>query len=224
MEGIRNIIDFKHTIQIARFTHNEYKETWGIPIIKRIPISSSNNLGTIAFNNTQHPEISGTNKIVHFFISDRHFKSVYTTPDRHIQRLSLFSYVLSPDFSLYSDFPLIIQLANTYKNRWCGAFWQQLGMPIIPTVSWGSEESYDFCFKGIQKGAVVALSTTGCSQYKEDFLSGYQEMMRQIEPHYVLCFGKPFREMENNTIVINYQSYRQTKEDIWEEEEPKLDI
>ena len=40
------------------------------------------------------------------------------------------------------------------------------------------------------------------------FLLGYKEMLRRIEPEYIICFGKPFDEMEGNLIVIDYNDSR----------------
>lgn len=66
-----------------------------------------------------------------------------------------------PDFSMYSDLPLAIQIYNTFRRRWCGAFWQEQGLNVIPSVCWGTSESYDFCFEGIEKGSIVAVLSFG---------------------------------------------------------------
>ncbi len=36
-----------------------------------------------------------------------------------------------------------------------GAYFQHYGITIIPTVSWSTKDSFDFCFDGIPKGATV---------------------------------------------------------------------
>lgn len=33
------------------------------------------------------------------------------------------------------------------------------GIRVIPTVAWSDRGSFDFCFKGIPKGSIVAVST-----------------------------------------------------------------
>lgn len=35
----------------------------------------------------------------------------------------------------------------------------QQGLRVVPTVNWGTKESFDFCFSGIEKGSIVAVST-----------------------------------------------------------------
>lgn len=39
-----------------------------------------------------------------------------------------------------------------YNNR---EFWRK---GYYPTVSWGDENSFEFCFDGIEEGSVVAVS------------------------------------------------------------------
>ena len=50
-------------------------------------------------------------------------------------------------------------ILSTFKNRWCGALWQSLGMKVIPTINWGTHASYEFCFDGVEEGSVVAVAT-----------------------------------------------------------------
>ena len=104
-----------------------------------------------------------------------------------------------------------MQLYNTFRNRWCGAYWADIGLRVIPTVSWGNENTFDFCFLGIPKGSTVAVSTYMVSEHdnrceqKEFFMKGYQEMLRRIEPERIICYNTPFPEMEGNIIFVDYE-------------------
>lgn len=75
---------------------------------------------------------------------------------------------------------------------------------VIPTISWSTNESFEFCFDGIEEGSVVAISTLGSRKEKQLFLNGYFEMIKRIQPTNVLCYGKPFTEMGNEIIYIDY--------------------
>jgi len=129
----------------------------------------------------------------HFFLDDYRFERVWNRPLKALTFLKSYPMVLTPDFSLYHDWPLTLQLWNTYRSRWCGCFWQAQGLTVIPTVSWGTEESYRFCFTGIPRRGVVAVSTVGVdfrhllTHYL--FVNGYREMVRRLEPVQVLCYG-----------------------------------
>lgn len=73
-------------------------------------------------------------KALHFFIDDYQFNRVWTLPDRYIEMFKKFKYVLSPDFSLYVDFPMVLQIYNHYRKHWLGAYWQLHGIDVIPTI------------------------------------------------------------------------------------------
>ena len=48
---------------------------------------------------------SRADKGCHFFIDDYQFQRLWSQPDRHMDMLGDFRYVMSPDFSTYTDFP-----------------------------------------------------------------------------------------------------------------------
>ena len=123
-------------------------------------------------------------------------------------RLRRFLDLLSPDFSTYADMNLWRQIESVAKNRWCGAFWQSKGLTVIPTISWSTPRSYDFCFDGIEKSSIVAIGMIGCKSNKTEFLRGYNTMLEKIAPEAIICFGEPFDEMAGKIIPIDYHSSR----------------
>jgi hypothetical protein len=129
---------------------------------------------------------------VHFFVEDYRFECCWNNPERAANQLNLAKFVLSPDFSLFRDHSPIIQLWNTYRSRWLGAYWANLGMQVIPTVGWSTADSYEFCFLGLPMDSVLAVATfTGRDQEsKELFLMGYREMVLRLEPRLVMCYGE----------------------------------
>lgn len=92
---------------------------------------------------------------------------------------------------------------------------------VIPTVNWGLENTFDFCFNGIEKGGTVTVSTYMVNEHghhkdqKDFFLKGYNEMLKRIEPELVICYSEPFPEMEGNILYINYDlsSWRHYSDD-----------
>lgn len=160
--------------------------------------------------------------MVHFFLYDYKFEKLWKNPQQYVEMLQAYRGVLTPDFSMYTEMPIAMQLFNTFKNRWCGAYLARQGLRIVPTVNWGTEESFDFCFAGIEKGSVVAVSTYmfhahgNHADQKDLFMKGYKEMLRQIEPEYVICYSEPFPDMEGNIIYIDYDlsSWRHMEDDI----------
>lgn len=111
---------------------------------------------------------------------------------------------------MYIEMNPVMQLYNTFRNRWVGAYLASKGITVIPTVNWGLENTFDFCFNGIEKGSIVAVSTYmyhehgNHSDQKDLFMKGYNEMLRRIEPELVICYSEPFPEMQGNILYIDY--------------------
>ncbi|MCI0648015.1 MAG: DUF4417 domain-containing protein [Chloroflexi bacterium] len=145
---------------------------------------------------------------VHWFLDDYRFESVWYRPYKALEALKGYRMVLTPDFSLYRDWPLALQIWNTYRNRWCGAFWQAHGLTVIPTISWSTAASYEFCFLGVARRSVVAISTVGLAGNKpleqQLFLDGFSEMVRRLAPSRVLCYGRAPAECHQTTTIITY--------------------
>ena len=182
---------------------------WNIPVIERQELLSYDNLQLIAFSDTsKNPSSTALQKGVHFFIDDYRFERVYNNPDRYLARFQKFPFVLTPDFSLYADLPRWRQLESVAKNRWCGAYWQSHGITVIPTISWGFPDTYEFCFDGVSTGSTIAVSTVGCCRAKDAFLRGYEKMLDVLNPKHIICFGKPFSEMNG---TIHYVSYSESR-------------
>jgi hypothetical protein len=144
----------------------------------------------------KEPVARGANEdgAVHFFLDDYRFETVWSRPRKALAALAPYRTLLSPDFSLYRDWPLMLQMWNVYRNRWCGAFWQSQGFTVIPTVSWSTAESYDFCFLGLSRRSVVAVSAVGVrlDDPLEGYLfrEGFREMADRLEPAVVLAYGQ----------------------------------
>ena len=158
------------------------------------------------------------NYIAHFFYDDYKFIATWREPDKYIDRLSKFKAVIAPDFSLYTDFPITLQILSCYRRQWCGAYWQSLGIDVIPDVVWGEKDSFKFCFDGIPKHSTVAVSSVGVKRDKEWnnetdslFRDGYNEMLQRLEPTAILYYGDMIDGLDGNIIKIPsfYEEKRQ---------------
>lgn len=128
---------------------------------------------------------------MHFFLDDYRFEVLWNRPWTTLPSPRRMGFALAPDFSVYRDWPIAIQIYNVYRNRWMGRFWQEQGIRVIPTVVWGDQRSYDFCFAGIEKGSVVACSSVGVRSGEDldYFAAGYEEMVRRLAPAHIVFYG-----------------------------------
>lgn len=191
------------------FLRNEFEKDgrFNFPIIKKQDINIDD-LELISYSDTSNHDTKNLHKAVHFFIDDWRFESIYSHPEKTLEKLSKYRFLLTPDYSLYAEMPLWRQIESVGKARWVGANWQYNGFNVIPTVSWSTPVSYDFCYDSIEKGCTVAVGMIGCKQERIAFMKGYENMIDKIEPQAVICFGKPYPEMKGNIYEVDYINSR----------------
>lgn len=191
------------------FLRNEFETEgrWGFPIIKKQQLDI-NNLELISCSDVSKKDDKNLHKGVHFFVDDFRFETIYNHPEKALERYGKYSFLLTPDYSLYAEMDPWRQIESVGKARWVGAKWQSRGKTVIPTVSWGLARSFEFCFDGIQKNSIVAVGMIGCKRNKSDFLKGYYQMLTKIEPEAIICLGNPFDEMDGNIIPVDYLKSR----------------
>ena len=191
----------------ALFTRNGFDTDgiWQIPVIERQEIDIGN-IDLIAYSDTRlNDNAINKKKGVHFFIDDYRFEGVYRNPEKSLGKLSQYRFLLTPDYSTYSDMNYWRQMESIAHSRWVGAYWQDQGQIVFPTISWSDRKSYEFCFDGVEKHSIVAIGMIGCKRSKQEFLSGYNEMLNRIDPDAIICFGNPFKEMEGTIIQVDYR-------------------
>lgn len=209
MENIENEYELTQyeedkLLKKLKLVRKEFKTVgkYGMPIIKKQEIELDK-IELWNFKKTKLNDTENKNKTIHFFTYDWHFNSVYDRPEVSMEKLDQYYALLTPEFSLYWDMPKALQIYNTFKNRWCGAYWQKMGKLVIPSICCAGENSYDFCFDGIEEGSVVAISTYRRENYKTEIMKSYNKMLEIIKPSAVICYGTPFPEMKGNIKAID---------------------
>lgn len=173
---------------------------FGIPYIK--PFNETiDNTNFVGFNYARNVKNVSDKSIVHFYLDDYQFESVWNKPEKYISCFRKPYALFSPDFSLYADFPYSVSLYNHYRKHWLANFYQEKGIKIIPSINWSDERSFEYCFEGEPKNSIVGITTNGCLKDKEclkRFYKGYNEMMARLEPIEVLCFTNSIKVGELN--------------------------
>lgn len=146
---------------------------------------------------------------VHFFEDDVSFERVWNRPKQYLNKLSKFNGVITPDFSLYRDMPLVMQEWNTYRGKALGTWWQENGLHVIPNVRAGDERTYQFCCNGVPHESTICIGSHGCLKVKQDreyFKDGVAEIVLQTSPKRIVVYGSApadiFDSYRNNGIEI----------------------
>ena len=139
-----------------------------------------------------------------FYEQDRRFERLWKDPKRYLPIIKKFKGVISPDFSLYRNMPICMQLWNAYRGRALANWLQKNGVEVIPNVRFGDERSYSFCFDGIEPEKTIAVGTHGCIKQKADrlfFQVGLNVAVRRLRPKTIVVYGrapdrifKPYRD------------------------------
>lgn len=168
---------------------------WGIPDLlpdmlgKKIPAALE------VFRAGRFPPSKASGKTLCFFIDDYRFESCFSYPQRMLNGLrnSNWGQVCEPDFSIWSDAPRAEQIMAVYKCRWVGRFWQENGIKVIPILTWGEEDTYDFCFDGIPYNPPLAALETQANGGKdiEGYHKGLYHCLDLIRPKTLLVYGQP---------------------------------
>lgn len=193
------------------FLYNKnYAGKYEFPKLKKQDIDISK-IQFLSYVDAKLNDTENNDKTIHFFTYDWKFKKVYENAEEELEKLKQYKYLLTPDFSMFTNMPVALQIESVFKNRWCGAYWQSKGLKVIPTISWGDEKSFDFCFEGIEEGSVVAVCTYYRENCEEEFMLGYNKMLEKIKPSAVICYDEPFEEMKGNIISFLPTTYEWTK-------------
>lgn len=182
----------ERTYNTYNLHHNDLERTIGkyqMPIIKRQYVKVPDQ-DPIGFNYVLTTE--SRNRAVHFFLDDYQFERIWNDPIKYAEILSEFDCVFSPDFSLYSDMPIAMQIWNIYRSRLIGQIMQDYGVKVVPTISWSEKESFDFCFDGIETGSICVISTIGVKKNNKAYSiwrEGVNEMISRIKPSQIWIYG-----------------------------------
>lgn len=201
-------MNFLDKFKVVRPLPKTYElDTKGMPIVKRrtIPLQLLKDMNFINVQNLATLK-KHTNSLLLFFSYDKILQKYWDNPLKYVPLLQLSKLCCTPDFSVYPGMNQWEISHNVYKNRWLGCLWQSYGIPVICSVSWADDSTFDICFSGIEKGSIVAVSTLGCTQLNKSlFLCGYKRMMDTIEPSLVIVYGNLIDGMFGNIMLIKYR-------------------
>lgn len=223
MTAVKHDIPLQFTADSWGYTYDQLRtDEWGIPVLEPVRVDFSK-YAWIGFNyatGIKPDDDQAAEYGVHFFVKDYIFKAIWNNMGRYTDTMSKFGCMTTPQFSAYLDYPRPLKLFNYYRSHAVGAYWQQHGLTVIPSMYLGQYPSeYEWCFEGTPKHGSVAVSTLGCGKSKalrKLFCMGFEEMMKQVEPYNILWYGEYFEECRGDIFQIpsyNAERWRGKKSD-----------
>ena len=151
---------------------------------------------------------------VHFFVDDYEFDKVWNQFNRYMKMLSKFDAVLTPDWSVYTDWPVAVNIWSHYRKHYVGAWLQDMGVKVFPTIEWSDKESHKWCFDGEPVGGCVAIGSFGTQKDVEArklFIYGYDAMLERLQPETIMFWGSLPKECHGNVVKMD-EGFRWNRE------------
>ena len=175
---------------------------YNFPLIS--PNNSSFNFKSIKWfefekrNNVSDFNISG----LHFYHDDYKFECVWNYPERYIDFFKKFKCIIMPDFSLYYDYPIVLQMYNKYRNHWLYNYFMLNNINIIPNINISSFDNWDWSFIGYPKNSIIAHSCIGISKHDITDLKNLDIIIDKLKPIKILYFNR-LKNNVNSDIIID---------------------
>lgn len=130
---------------------------------------------------------------IHFYEYDKNFERLWNNPQKYLPIIKRFNGVISPDYSLYYDMPLCMQIWNTYRGKALAHWLQENEIKVIPNVRWGDERTFKLSCLGVEKCKNIAVGTHGCIKSVEGrnmFIAGFEYAINKLKPKKVIVYGR----------------------------------
>ena len=152
---------------------------------------------------------------VHFYIDDYRFGGMYMWGRlQHIaEQVAVYKTVIAPDFSIYLDQSRILNLFQLYQNRVATAYWQSIGLQVIPSVSWGNADSFEYCFDGLPQQSILSIGGLGNAHHPsmiQLWEYGVKLTIERLNPTALIIYGAP-RQINLPIETHYFQSFINSK-------------
>ena len=127
-----------------------------------------------------------------FYEDDATFERIWNNPKKYLPILKKFNGIITPDFSLYRDMPLTMQIWNIFRSRALGRWFQENGINVIVNVRWGDHRTHFICCLGVPKNSAIAIGSVGCIKLIENrkiFIKGLDYAVKHLRPTFIIVYG-----------------------------------
>lgn len=152
---------------------------------------------------------------IHFYVDDYRFTGMvlWGHLEHFTEQVKHYQMVIAPDFSLYLDQSRTLNLFQLYQNRVVTATWQRQGLQVIPSVSWGNADSFEYCFDGLPQNSVLSLGGLGNAHHQsmiELWEYGVHLTIKRLNPIALIIYGAP-KHLDLPVSTFYYGSFINSK-------------
>jgi hypothetical protein len=203
-------VGYNEIIQFREDTFFDSDNEWQIPSLRSdkladvIPVDTwvkgeeikENSL--FLYNSNKFPD-DVKSGILGFYVDDYRFEMAWRDAVGFVRKLHNHKWaaIITPDFSVWRNYPLVLQMYNIYKARWCARYWQEVGFNIIPSLNWSDKRTYQFCLAGIPENCPVVsvqCRTIKGKELLEYFITGLNHAIEKLKPQKVVIYGGTYKK------------------------------
>lgn len=165
-----------------------FEETAEMPIMQSEHIVPK---GLVSFSEAMEQRCKDFDCYVHFFENDCQIERFWNAPWKYMDRLSMFSGFISPDYSSTPDMKRPQRQFNTYRNQLVGAWFQSLGYHAICNVR-SPAFGHDYSLAGAPRHSLIAIGSVGCVKNRADrrrFEGGLIRLIDTLDPSGLVICG-----------------------------------
>lgn len=177
-----------HNCDIDIFPSSDF---FGFPdlaaITSCVNVSAYNIISFDSYKKNMHkPDL-----LMHFFMYDHKFESIWSNPFKYISVFKNCDYVIMPDFSIYYDIPFAVSIYNKYRNHWLSSFFTKQGISVIPCIlPFPVDSSFDWYTLGYPQNSVLAFSDIGLRYYSDIVSDSLEFIINHFSPIQILYFTR----------------------------------
>jgi len=132
------------------------------------------------------------NSVINFWEADHLFAGVFSRPVNAATSLAKFSFVVSPDPTLYASSAEHMRINTIWRSRAVASYFEYRGLTVIPQIRWTTDSDLDAAMAGIRNRSVIAVSNHGCYRSdisRREFLRSLERIVEQLAPSQLLLHG-----------------------------------
>ena len=193
----------KDVFSAMMLSNADYVGNIEMPLIKP---NSTEPTGLVPFSKINR--CTDYNKWVHFYEYDYIIERIWKYPNKYLNLLKQYDGVITPDFSLYRDMPLMMQMNNIFRSRMVGRWLQDNGIDVIANIRYGDKRTYKFSCLGVSKHSSISIGTYGSMKENESrqiLEDGLPIIINSIQPKSIIIYGTVSKMIEElcDTFGIN---------------------
>jgi hypothetical protein len=162
-------------------------------------------------NDTKH---YSPTSLISTYLDDYHLERYWNRLEHYIPRMAAAAGAMSPNYSMLIGMPDPMLRWQTYRSRFVGYIWQKAGVNVVPTICWSDKKCFSYCFEGVAKNSIVAVSSIGMTNDTQlpYFMDGYNAMIETLEPKEIIFMAsKKYRHLFQATNIRWINSHFETR-------------